>query len=235
MAIYLVHESLKSAVSWDWVYELSWFFACWLWYNNFLSDQDGTLYLWLLNVSLVSVLLSCYLSGCVLEIGSLDFFEFWHGARNSEVVCDRVGVFGKYLFCSKIWEMAQEQGFFNLKKSFVIDFHWICSIMEIYIIYFVPAEVLYWEKFCSWDICQSALSHSDCRIFKSTISSEQIDEIALFFACFILVLFLHFYKFTKIKSWPNFFWLGMVKNGCEQFGFWTQKLIVSQELQVHAN
>ena len=37
---YLVHEALESA---DWVYELSWLFACWLWCNNFWLDQHHTL------------------------------------------------------------------------------------------------------------------------------------------------------------------------------------------------
>ena len=30
----------------------------------------------------LSIFASQYLSGCFLEIGSLDFFEFWHGAKN---------------------------------------------------------------------------------------------------------------------------------------------------------
>ena len=38
---------------------------------------------------------------------------------------------------------------------------------------------------------QNSLRQSDCRIFKSTISSEQIDKTASFFACW--------YKFTKNK------------------------------------
>ena len=33
---YLVHEIMKFA---EWFYGLSWFFACWLWYNNFWLDQ----------------------------------------------------------------------------------------------------------------------------------------------------------------------------------------------------
>ena len=38
-----------------------------------------------------------------------------------------------------------------------------------------------WEKSCSWDIDQSALSQSDCRIFKSAISPEQISGAVSFF------------------------------------------------------
>ena len=72
---------------WEWVQELSWFFACWLWCNNFLLDHHRTLYLWLLNASLLqlhlldplavagrslSVFPSCQLSGCFTGIGSLE-------------------------------------------------------------------------------------------------------------------------------------------------------------------
>ena len=52
--------------------------------------------------------------------------------------------------------------------------------MKIYINYYVPAQILYREKSCSWDIGQNALSQSNCKIFKSTISLEQIDETATF-------------------------------------------------------
>ena len=44
---HLVHESLKSALSKEWVYELSWFFECRLWCNNFWLDWYPTL--WFLN------------------------------------------------------------------------------------------------------------------------------------------------------------------------------------------
>ena len=53
----LVHETLKSDVSYKWVHELSWFIACWLWCNNILSDRHCTLYLWLLNASLLQLYL----------------------------------------------------------------------------------------------------------------------------------------------------------------------------------
>ena len=91
--------------------------------------------------------------------------------------------------------------------------------MKFYVICYVPAQVVYWEKSCSWEIDQNVLSQSDCRIFKSTISPKQIDEITLFFTCW--------YKFIKIKSWLKIF--SMVKNGCGQYGLWTLKLTVTQE------
>ena len=77
------------------------------------------------------------------------------------------------------------------------------------------------EKFCSWDLGRNALNQSDCRIFKSIISPEQINETASFLACW--------YKFTKLKSWVKIFWFGMVKNGYDQSVLWTLKFTVSQE------
>ena len=53
VAVYLVHEALKSAAYWEWKHELSWFFACWLWCNNFWLDQHRILYLRPLNASLI--------------------------------------------------------------------------------------------------------------------------------------------------------------------------------------
>ena len=68
------------------------------------------------------------------------------------------------------------------------------------------------------------LSARDRKIFKSTISSEQIDETALFSACW--------YKFTKNKSWLKIFWLGMVKNGYGQYDLWTLKLTYLKNEQI---
>ena len=49
-----------------------------------------------------------------------------------------------------------------------------------------------WKKSCSWDIGQNALSQSNCGIFKSAISPEQIDEAAPYLACC--------YKFIQVKN-----------------------------------
>ena len=54
---HLVQETLKSAVYKEWVYEFSWFFACWLWGSNFWLDLHCTLYLSLLNASLLQLYL----------------------------------------------------------------------------------------------------------------------------------------------------------------------------------
>ena len=40
---HLVLETLKSAVSKEWVHEFNWFFACWLWGSNFWLNQHHTL------------------------------------------------------------------------------------------------------------------------------------------------------------------------------------------------
>ena len=113
----------------------------------------------------------------------------------------------KTFLAPKIWEKGQKyakNSFLKLKKNLVINFPRICSIMKIYVIFCVPGQLLYWEKSYFWDIGQNALSQLECRIFKSTISPEQIDETDLRFVCW--------YKFTK--SWSKIFWLGMVKYRC---------------------
>ena len=56
-------------------------------------------------------------------IGSLDFFGFWHGARNPyDVRCDRAGVVGKkLLFLQKLGKWAKNRpniGHFEFKEQF---------------------------------------------------------------------------------------------------------------------
>ena len=43
------------------------------------------------------------------------------------------------------------------------------------------------------------------------------------------LIFVCWCKFAKLKSWLNIFWLGMVKNGCCEFGLWTLKLTLFEE------
>ena len=57
--------------------------------------------------------------------------------------------------------------------------------------------------------------------FQINYCPRTINEIVSFFACW--------YKFTQLECWSKIFWLGMVKNGCDQSGLWTPKLIISQE------
>ena len=53
--------------------------------------------------------------------------------------------------CPQNWEngpnMGQKQDFLNLMKILVINFYGICSIMKIYIICCVPAQIPYLGKF----------------------------------------------------------------------------------------
>ena len=117
--------------------------------------------------------------------------------------------------------MGQKQGFLNLLKNSVINSYWFCSIIKIRIICCVRSQIQYLGKSCLWDLHHSTVIPSDCRIFKSSIASEQINETASFFACWD--------KFTKLKDVENFFWLGMVKIWFGQSGLWTLKLTVSQK------
>ena len=58
---------------------------------------------------------------------------------------------------------------------------------------------------------RNVVSQSGCRIFKSTISPKRSAEIAL------------------IKALTKTFWMGMVKNGCDESGHGPLKLSKSEE------
>ena len=47
----------------------------------------------------------------------------------------------------KLTKNGQKQGLFNLLKNLVVNFYWICSIVKIYIISCVPAQIPYLGKF----------------------------------------------------------------------------------------
>ena len=59
------------------------------------------------------------------------------------------------------------------------------------------------------------------RVLKLTASQGWTDGINLFFASW--------YKSTQSKSWLKIFQVGMVKNGCGQYGDGIRKLTVSEE------
>ena len=98
-----------------------------------------------------SVLPSVLLSRHFFGIVSLFFSEIWHGDRIlCEVVRDRAGFSGNIFLLPKLGKFAQngpKTGFFNLLENLVINVYWIWSIMKIYIIYWVPAEIPYLGKF----------------------------------------------------------------------------------------
>ena len=106
----------------------------------------------------------------------------------------------KLFLPQKIEKMVKNRpkiGFLHLKNNLVINFHWICSMMKIYIIFCVPGQIPYLGKIF---FLRYRTKCSKCTIFKSTISPEQIDETASFFA--------YWYKFTKIKNWlKSFGWI----------------------------
>ena len=119
--------------------------------------------------------------------------------------------------------MCQKYGFSNLKKNLFIIFCWICSIIKKFCYLLCSwTNPLFGKNLVREIEAKNTLSQSGCRIFKSSISSEQINETVLFLACW--------YKFKTINSWWNIFswvWskMGLIKNGFQKSDLWT----VSQE------
>ena len=107
-------------------------------------------------------------------------------------LCMTAGFFGKTFLPSKIGKMGQKCFFFVFIRKFGHS-----SVLNL----FFNETLHYLLCSCTNFIfgenikIKIALNQSDCRIFKSTFCM---------------------YKFTKIKNW-NFFWVGMVKDGCGQF------------------
>ena len=132
------------------------------------------------------------LSGRFLGIVSLVFSKFWDMLETHMKLCMTEPYFLEKIFLpSKLekWtKNGSKNGFLNFLKNLVINFYWICSIMKIYITWCVPAQIPYLRNCYSWDSGQNVLSQSDCRIFQSTISVEQISKITWIFA--------GWYKFT---------------------------------------
>ena len=84
--------------------------------------------------------------------------------------------------CPKNWENGQKIGFLKYIRKFS-HFFGIRFIMKVYTICCILAQIPYFGKSGFWDMGQNALGKPDYRIFKSTISLEQNDEKAWFFAC----------------------------------------------------
>ena len=127
---------------------------------------------------------------------------------NLFLVYDRAGFFWKIIFASN----GPEIMFFWLLKNLVIIFFLICSLLKVYTICSVPAQIPYLEKIlflrykpkCSELVRLKNLYVSHITL-KLAVSQYKIDEIYWFFGCW--------YKFRKAKSYFNEFWVGMVKNG----------------------
>ena len=96
-------------------------------------------------------------------------------------------IFQRKIFLPENWEngpkLGQKQVFLNLLKNFLINFYWICSIVKIYIVCPVHAQIPHLGKFLFLRLGQNVLGQSDCRIFLSNISPEQNNVVAWFFAC----------------------------------------------------
>ena len=121
-------------------------------------------------------------------------------------------IFQKKEFAPKIGKMDQKWAknmvFWIYWKLF--NFYWIYSIMKIYIICLIPAQIPYLEKFCFmryWPKCSKNFLGGQCghRTLKLALSQEWIDGMKWFSACLC--------KFKKAKSYFNDFWVGLVKNG----------------------
>ena len=124
-------------------------------------------------------------------------------------------------FWLKNWENGQKIGFLNLKKNLVINFHWSCSIMKIYIICYVPAQIPYLGKILFLRYrpkCSQPIRLQDFLInyFSRTNGSNSL--------IFCILIQIH-----KIEKLIENFLSGMVKNGCGQSGCGTLKLTVFQE------
>ena len=107
------------------------------------------------------------------------------------------GCFNLEIFTILFSYEDEDIGRFSNLRWCTFNFPWNCPTVEIYIICGVLHKSSIWERSCSWDIGRNDLSHSDCRIFKSTTFPEQIDETALFFAWWC--------KFIKIKRLSKIF------------------------------
>ena len=132
--------------------------------------------------------------GIFLELHHCFFSKFWHGAWNPhEVVHDISGFSRNKILPQGIRKMDQEwtqNRVFEFSEKFG-NFYWICSVMKIYIICCVPAQIPYLGKLIP-EICAKMFSANQIAVFLSTIAPEQIIEMTWFLA--------YWCKFTRIKS-----------------------------------
>ena len=118
-------------------------------------------------------------------------------------------------------KIGQREAFLNLKKNLVINFHWSCSIMKIYIICYVPAQIPYLGKILFLRYrpkCSQPIRLQDFLInyFSRTNGSNSL--------IFCILIQIH-----KIEKLIENFLSGMVKNGCGQSGCGILKLTIFQE------
>ena len=135
-------------------------------------------------------------------------------------------IFQKKMFCHKNWEngpkMGQKQGFLDILKNFVVNFYWICSIMKIYIIYCVPAQIPYLGKF--WFLRYGPKWSQPIRLQDFLINHiSRTDQWNSLFFCMLIQIQ------KKLKVYQFFFGWAWSKNGSGQSGHGSLILAVSQE------
>ena len=127
----------------------------------------------------------------------------------------------KKFFCPKNWENGPKIEFLNILKNFVISFYWISSVMKIYVICCVPAQIPYLRRF--WFLryvpqCSHPIRLQNFRI--NHISRTSLWNSLIF--CMLIQIHIN-EKLTKK------FLVGVGRNVCGQSGHGTQKLAISQE------
>ena len=116
----------------------------------------------------------------------------------------------KKILPQKLAKWARNMFFFNLLKNFVINFYLICSIIKIYFICCVPAQIPYFGRF--WFLRYGPKCSQPIRLQDFLIN-----------------------HISRRNRWNSqifcmkIFWVGVVRNGCGQSGHRTLKFAVSQE------
>ena len=121
--------------------------------------------------------------------------------------------------------MGQKLFFFNLLKNLVINFYWICSIMKIYIICCVPAQIPYLGKFLFLKYGPKCSQSTRLKDFLISIISRTNQWNNLIFTMSLQILT----NSHKSKLDQKICGSAWSRNGCGQFVHRTLKLTVSQE------
>ena len=136
------------------------------------------------------------------------------------VLCMTAKFFENNNFAPKIGKKRTSVGFFECVQELIYVFS-IWSLWRFVLIAVCLGKSQILKNFGFWDMVQNAAGQSDCRIVNSTISPQQNDEKAWFFAWS--------YKLNEIKSCFKNIGVGMVVNGCKHSGPRTLKLAVSHK------
>ena len=148
-------------------------------------------------------MLETYMKLCVTELDFPDFFFF-------------------FFFAQKIGKNGTKTGFFlSILKNFVINFYWICSIMKIYIICCVSAQVRYLGKF--WFLRYGPKRPQPIKLQDFSINHiSRTNQWNSLIFCMLIQIHIN-------QKLSQNFWMGMVRNGYCQSGHGTLKLAVLQE------